>query len=67
MVSGPASEGFRRLIEDTPIISDEDVSGLYVLVEVWTWANARPYLNGVGCWSLVLPIGDRDRGRAGGY
>lgn len=26
MVSGPVSEGFRRLIEDTPVISDEDVS-----------------------------------------
>ena len=67
MVSGPVSEGFRRLIEDTPVISDEDVSGLYILVGLWTWANERLYLNGVGCWSLVLPIGDMDRGRAGGY
>jgi hypothetical protein len=29
MVSGPVSEGFKRLIEDTPIISDEDVSALH--------------------------------------
>jgi hypothetical protein len=26
MVSGAVGEGFRRLIEDTPVITDEDVS-----------------------------------------
>jgi len=32
MVSGASSEVFKRLIEDTPIISDEDVSTLHLSI-----------------------------------